>query len=410
MDSKYGLPDDVRFCKKCVMPNTRPTPTNEYKHKNSQKHGYVNFDEEGVCSACRFSEEKWGDVIDWNEREEELLDLLNRYRSKDGSYDCIVPGSGGKDSIYASHLLKYKYNMHPLTVTWAPHLYTDIGFQNFQNWIHKGGFDNFLFTPNGQVHRLLARNAFLNLLHPFQPFVLGQKTFAAKMASKFNIKLIFYGENPGQYGANTSINEKKFGFGKNTTAKGHRLDFLNAGEKYDEIYLGGTSVAEYLEQGLTVQDLEPYFPLPTETIVKKNLDIYYLGYFIRWVPQEAYYYSVENADFKANPARSEGTYSKYSSLDDKTDGFFYYTAYIKFGFGRTTQDASQEVRNNHINRDEAVALVKKYDGEFPNKYFKDFLEYLSIDEELFHDTCDQFRSPQIWKKLNGKWALRHTVS
>ena len=112
--------------------------------------------------------------INWEEREKKLVDLCNKYRKNNG-YDCIIPGSGGKDSAFASHILKYKYGMNPLTVTWAPHLYTDIGWQNFTNWCHVGGFDNILFTPNGKLHRLLTKLAFENLFHPFQPFIIGQK-------------------------------------------------------------------------------------------------------------------------------------------------------------------------------------------------------------------------------------------
>ena len=167
MEVKYGLPAEVKFCKKCNMSNQQPMSSNEYKHGSSSKKETMGFDEDGVCNACRFNELKDNGVIDWEEREQELIELCNKYRKNDGSYDCIVGGSGGKDSAYQSHILKYKYNMNPLTVTWAPHLYTDIGWENHQNWVHKGGFDNFLFTPNGRIHRELTRQATINLLHPF---------------------------------------------------------------------------------------------------------------------------------------------------------------------------------------------------------------------------------------------------
>ena len=97
--------------------------------------------------------------IDWIEREKQLRDLLDKHRRKDGKFDVIVPGSGGKDSIYVAHLLKYKYEMNPLTVTWAPHIYTDIGKQNFYNWLN-AGFDNILVTPNPRVHKILTKKAF----------------------------------------------------------------------------------------------------------------------------------------------------------------------------------------------------------------------------------------------------------
>jgi tRNA(Ile)-lysidine synthase TilS/MesJ len=112
------------------------------------------------------AEQKNSSVIDWSERRKELKDLCDRHRSKDGSYDCLVPGSGGKDSFYQSYMLKYEFGMHPLTVTWAPHIYTDWGWRNFNRWIHSG-FDNYLVSPNVLVKRLLTRLALENLFHPF---------------------------------------------------------------------------------------------------------------------------------------------------------------------------------------------------------------------------------------------------
>jgi tRNA(Ile)-lysidine synthase TilS/MesJ len=139
------------------------------------------------------AEQKW-QQIDWQDRERKLRALCDRYRRDDGRYDCVVPGSGGKDSFYAAHQLKYAYGMHPLTVTWAPHIHTDWGWRNFQAWT-RAGFDNYLMTPNPRLHRLLTRLAVENLFHPFQPFILGQKNFAPKMALLFDVPLVFYGEN-----------------------------------------------------------------------------------------------------------------------------------------------------------------------------------------------------------------------
>src|SRR3989344_5445957 len=383
-EQHQDLPNTVQFCKKCVQPNTRPGTTNEYKHTKVHKHDYIVFNKDGVCAGCRFCEAKFNGTIDWKKREEELLALLDKHRSKDGSYDCLVPGSGGKDSCYASHILKSKYGMHPLTVTWAPHLYTDIGWKNFQNWMHVGGLDNYLFTPNGRIHRLLTRNAFLNLLHPFQPFILGQKTFAIKMAARFGIPLVFYGPSPGENGGNTPITQNKYIFKDSeqtsTNGSGFRLDYLDKDTNYQEIYLGGKKVSDYLKEGVSIGDLSPYLPLDPLLVREKNIEFHFLGYYLKWVPQECYYYAVEHAGFEPNPNRSEGTYSKYSRLDDQTAGFFYYTTYINFGYGRATQDAAQEVRHGHITREEGVALVKRFDGEFPQKYFKEFLDYINISE------------------------------
>jgi len=157
LEAKYGLPEQVVFCRRCVMSNQRPTSSVEFKHTRHYKHRTLHIDAESICDACKFAEQK--EQIDWRRREEELLQLLDRYRRDDGYYDCIVPGSGGKDSAYAAHILKYKYGMHPLTVTWPPILYTEIGLKNFWNWIDVGGFENLTFKPNGRVHRLLTKLA-----------------------------------------------------------------------------------------------------------------------------------------------------------------------------------------------------------------------------------------------------------
>lgn len=413
LEVKYGLPQKVEFCKKCVISNQRPNSTVEYKHTQGSKKVTIHFDEEGVCDACRASEVK--ERVDWEQRERELIELCDRNRSKDGSYDCLVPGSGGKDSFFASHILKYKYGMHPLTVTWAPHIYTEWGWKNFQSWIH-AGFDNYLMTPNGKVHRLLTRLAVENLFHPFQPFIIGQKALAPKLAAMFNIPLVFYGENEAEYGNPIEDNQ---------SAK-RSWDYF-AMQNQADIYLGGTSVADLKQYfGVEENDLLPYLPVDPEKFAQIKGEVHYLGYYLKWHPQGSYYYSVENGGFQPSPERTPGTYSKYNSIDDRIDDFHYYTTYIKFGIGRATYDASQEIRNGEIDREEGVALVKKFDGEFPERFAEEIFNYLSIpkkefpvasqmfeqpvmDREYFMNMANRFRSPHLWKKENGMWKLRHTV-
>ncbi|AYF47611.1 N-acetyl sugar amidotransferase [Pseudomonas fluorescens] len=408
LDVLYGLPRDVKFCKICNMSNQQPMSSNEYAHSHSSTKTTLSFDEEGVCHACRFNKLKETGEIDWDERERELQELCNQYRKSDGSYDCIVGGSGGKDSAMQSHLLKYKYGMNPLTVTWSPHLYTDIGWKNFQNWLHIGGFDNFLYTPNGKIHRLLTRNATINLLHPFQPFILGQKTFVAKMAAQLNIPLIFYGEMPGEYGEKISHKTSSYAAASQAgEAEGFSLDYIGDTDVRD-IYLGGQQIGKYLDDGVPLVDLKSYLPMPPDVLERKGIDFKYLGYYKKWVPQEAYYYAVENTGFEANPVRTEGTYSKYNSLDDKVDGFFYFTRWIKFGVGRTMMDSAQEIRNHHIDKEEACALMRRYEGEYPARYEKEFLEYISMERDEFLAICDRFRSPHLWHVVDGEWKLRYT--
>ncbi|MCL0053821.1 N-acetyl sugar amidotransferase, partial [Dehalococcoidia bacterium] len=361
MATPFGLPEQVVFCKRCVMSNQRPTSSIEFKRGLEHKHGTLNIGKDGICDACKFADQK--DQIDWDQREQELLKLLDKYRRNDGRYDCIVPGSGGKDSGYAAHILKYKYDMHPLTVTWPPLLYTDIGWQNFRNWIEVGGFDNITYKPNGVLHALLTRLSIENMFHPFQPFILGQKNIGPRMAINYGVPLVIYGENEAEYNNPIADNESSL-----------RDKSYHTMSNLDEISLSGISITNLMEEyGLSLADLQPYLPPHHEDLERSQIEVHYLGYYKKWTPQEVYYYAVEHTGFEANPVRTEGTYSKYSSLDDKVDGFHFYTGFIKFGIGRTTYEASQEIRNKHLTREEAVALVDRFEGEFPERYFKDVM-------------------------------------
>jgi N-acetyl sugar amidotransferase len=380
------------------MSNQRPTSAVEFKHTKESKKATMNFDENGVCDACRTAEIK--DDIDWGMREEELVKLLDKHRKNDGSYDCLVPGSGGKDSAYQAHVLKYKYNMNPLTVTWPPILYTDYGLKNWKNWLD-AGFDNISFYRNGKVMKLLTRLSIENLLHPFQTFILGQKNLAPKIAAQHGINLVFYGENEAEYGNpiadnTSSLRDKSY------------FSFDNL----DEIFLAGVSIKELMEKyDVRLRDLMSFLPPKIEDLEKANIEVHYLGYYLKWTPQEVYYYAVENTGFKARPHRTQGTFSKYSGIDDKIDDLHFYTTFIKFGIGRATYDAAQEIRNRHLTREEGQALVRRFDGEFPDRYFDEIMEYIEMEPEYFHELCDKFRSPHLWgKDKEGQWKLRHNVS
>ena len=176
-----------------------------------------------------------------------------------------------------------------------------------------------------------------------------------------------------------------------------------------DLYFGGVHISELSKHGISKHDIKPYLPLKEDDVENAQLTVVSLPYFLKYNPQENFYFASEYSNFKVNPYRSEGTYTKYSSLDDKLDNLHFYTWFIKTGRGRATEDAALEVRNNIINREEAVALVKKYDGEFPKKYFKDLLEYLDLSEKNFFEIIDKFRPPHIWEKIKGKWKLRHAV-
>jgi len=414
LEVKYGLPHHVTYCKMCVISNQRPNSAVEYTHTKDSNKKTIRFDEDNICDACHFAMQKKSG-INWVDRELQLRDLCDRHRSNDGSYDCIIPGSGGKDSFYASHIMRTNYGMHPLTVTWAPHVYTEWGWKNFQSWIH-AGHDNLLMTPNGRVHRLLTRLAVDNLFHPFQAFMFGQKALAPKMAILHKIPLVIYGENEAEYGnpiadTNSAIRDWSY--------------FTT--EDQSKVSLGGVSVPVLKEHfGLEHQDLLPYLPANPLDIERNKIEVHYLGYYLKWHPQSCYYYAVEHGGFEASPERTPGTYSKYNSIDDRIDDFHYHTTGIKFGLGRASYDAAQEIRSGDITREEGIALVKRFDHEFPERFAEQIFKYLSINKNEFPEAVkmferplmtrdyydkltDTFRSPHLWMFDNGKWQLRHSI-
>ena len=376
----YKLPKIVEHCVECVISNQRPR---------------ISFNESKICSACEFSHHKHKN-IDWEIREKELIDLLDRHRSKDGSWDVVVPASGGKDSVLVAHMLKHKYGMHPLTVTWSPMIYTDVGYRNFRRMIDSG-LDNISGSPNGSIHRKMTKLSLETMGDCFQPFIFGQKSFPMRIAIKFGIKLVMFGENGEvEYG----------GSSKNYDKPTH-----NVSNDMIEHYFSGILPQDYTQFGIQNKDLYYYNSPSIDEANSLGLENHFFSYYRKWIPQENYYYAVENIDFEPEPdGRSEGTYSKYASLDDKIAGYHNYFAWLKFGHGRATSDAAHEIRDGHITREEGVALVKKFDGELPRKHFKEFLEYIDCKEEEFFMICERFRNTNIWEKDdNDNWSLKKPV-
>lgn len=375
--TKYNLPDKVVYCKKCTISNQRPR---------------IQFDAEGVCSACRYAEYK-KEKIDWNQREQELIELCNKHRKNNGEFDCIVPCSGGKDGSFVAHQLKYKYGMNPLTVTWAPLKATEIGRKNLDSFIGSG-FTNILGTPDGKTTRRLTNLATRFLGDPFQPFIYGQTNFPLQVAVAHKISLIFYGEN----------GEVEYG-GDMKNAHRPTRDI----QDHDKHYFSGLAPEFWQEHGVSLNDLKPFMAPKYDDIKKNNTEIHFFGYYKMWDPQENFYYCQEHTGFVPNTERSEGTYSKYASLDDSIDGFHYYLGFIKFGIGRATSDAAHEIRDGKITREEGIALIKKFDGEFPKKYYKDFLAYANITEKELEEVIDSWRSDHLWEKVDGEWKLKTAI-
>ena len=350
----------VLFCERCVISNQRPR---------------ITFDADGVCSACRFAEEKA--ATDWAARERELSRLCDQQRRGTGEFDILVPVSGGKDGGFVAHKLKHDYGMTPLCVTWAPLMPTEIGRENLDQFV-ASGFDVIQGRPNGQSARKLARLAFEHMGDPFQPFIYGQTAFPLQMAVHYGIRLIMYGED----------GEAEYG-GEVTKARAQRR-----AQDHERQYFSGRGPEFWLRHGVTMPELMPFLGPRYDEL--NGTEIHFMSYYHKWTPQENFYYCSDHTGFTPNPERTEGTYSKYASLDDKLDGLHYYLGFIKFGIGRATADAAHEIRDLHITREEGVALVHKFDGEFPRKYWSECLDYLELKETAALSIIARWKSPELW--------------
>lgn len=349
------------YCKKCVMPNTKPD---------------LFFDDRGICDACQSVELKV--AVDWNARRKEFEKLIEKFRNKNGTnYDCIIPVSGGKDSHFQTYVVKKVYGLNPLLVTFEATKRNALGRKNLDNIKKAFGVDLLVFEKNPIVYKKLCLEAFRRVGDHEWPNHLGIFTFPVRVAVKFNIPLIIWGENSQlEYGGPKTAIMKKA---------------LN--KRWLEEFGGllGQRVDDMIGvDGITKQDLISY-TYPSETELKRvGILGIFLGYYFKWDARsqvelvKKYGFSVK----EDGPV--EGTYTNYENLDDNLIAIHDYLKFVKFGFSRATDHACLDIRNGRIDRNEAVRLVKKYDGKFPKKAIKEFLEYFGMNRNEFNRIVNLF--------------------
>ena len=373
----------MKFCKVCVTPDSRPR---------------ISFEENGVCNACIYSEKK-SKLINWKKREEEFLTLVKKIKDEDNSenpYNCLVPWSGGKDSTFIALKLKFEFSLRPLLITFAPLIPNNIGQYNREALIKKG-FDALYFRPNQKVAKLLAKRFFIERGNPKVAWDAGINSIPVKTAINHNIKYIFYAEHgESEYGG-LILDEE-------STKK----------RKFQEVIEHGIGdyPENWIDDNISPYDIEPYIFPNEEILNKNNIHSHYFSYYFKWSVNDNYRYVQKKLpDFRENEmGRTEGTFTNFDSLDDKIDDLYYYMQYIKFGFGRASRDASRFIQNGEMSREDALELIKKYDGEFPSRNIKEVLEYLEIDKFEFEEIVNKHRNEEIWKSsLNNKWELKNKI-
>jgi len=332
----------------------------------------ITFNEKGVCNACQHAKAKSA-TIDWDARWSSLEALCDKYRGK-GHWDVLVPCSGGKDGSYVAWRMKHDLGMNPLCVTLSPQLPTEVGKKNLENF-KKAGFDHITVSPDPDIYRELAIKGLKEQGRPKMPFVIGISTVTLQIAKSFNIPFIMYGEE----------GEAEYG-GADVKADKISRKYLT-----DYYYSG-----EYPEK---MKDLW-WWTLPELT----GLYGTHWSKFENWDPIRHADVAKEHCGLQTID-KSIGTFTNYAQLDDILQDLHAYFMFLKFGFGRATSDASIEIRAGRMERAVGLAFVKKYDGAFPRKYLKDYLDYFYLTEEEFWGVVDEFANKDILKKANKHWRL-----
>ena len=357
----------MKYCKKCLYPDTKPQ---------------LVFNDDGICSAC--TNRKTKESIDWDKKREEFVKILDKYSSKDSSnYDCIIPVSGGKDSTYQTYVMKEEFGLNPLVVNFHPLDQTNIGKKNLEN-LKKIGVDCIEFSPNPNVYQKLARYG-LSELGDFQwPEHIGIFTVPVQIAVKYKIPLIIWGENPQfEYGQPTDINKD--------TILDREWNEKNGGYFLDKI-----KPEHMTKYGFEVKDLKPYLYPSDDEIKKVGVTGVFLGTYIKWDIFKQLEF-VKTLGFSENDEIREGTYDRWENLDVYFSVFHDYFKFIKYGFGRTTDHVSIEIRYGKMTREKGIELIKKHEGKIPQKYLKEFLNAATITMNEFEEICDKFTSKELFQ-------------
>ena len=358
----------LTYCTRCVMPDTKPD---------------LRLDDHGICNACRSYENR--KEVDWEKRHAELLQVLDRYRKKDGSnWDCIVPVSGGKDSTFQV-LRMLQLGLNPLCVTSTTCDLSEIGRRNIQN-LKNYGVDYVEFSPNPAVRRKLNRIGLEQVGDISWPEHVGIFTIPVRAAVQYGVPLLVWGEN----------SQNEYG-GPAAAAENNVLD-----RRWLEEFGGmlGLRVTDLIGlEGINARDIIPYTYPSDEELKRVGVTGLFLGHYLPW---DGYSNAliVQASGFETLPTTVEGSVVNYENLDNHQTGIHDYFKFLKFGFGRATDIACLHLRRGRITRQDAQEMVRRHDGKFPWTYLgkplEDILAPLEITIDQFIRICDRFTNKKIF--------------
>ena len=365
----------VKYCTECVVPNSSAI--------------HLELDNNGVCTACTVNKQR--DVVNWDERKNQFLNLLDKYSAKGKGYDCIIPVSGGKDSYWQVHLIKNVCGANPLLVTYNANNWTETGYENLHNMRNVFGCDHIFFTPSIDILKKLNRICLKKMGDISWHAHCGIFTYPFQVAVKEKIPLVMYGEHGytelgGMHGYDDFIEH---------TSRFRHEHTLRGFEWYDMMNDETDPIKEH-------ELLWAKFP-SDDDMIDVGVRGIFMGNYFKWDPNETTKLMIEKFGFKVNPTKFDRTYRTMSNLDDMHEnGVHDYLKYIKFGYGRCTDHVCKDIRAGKMTRAEGVELVRQYDHVKPSD-LKRWLEYVKMSEAEFDAIADTFRSDKVWSKINGKW-------
>jgi len=367
----------LRWCSTCLNMSTRPR---------------ISFDEHGRCNACQWAEKKL--TLDWSRREVELHSLLNRHRSSDGGFDCVVPVSGGKDGSYVSYKLKHDYGMRPLAITVTPALSLELGNTNLRRFI-ESGYDHIQISPNSETMRILNKMGFVEMGFPYYGWLIAIQTAVIRTTLKLGISLIFYGEEgETEYGGSSELEHNPV------------FDF----RYMRKVYLEG-GLDKVLRQAGIKENERYFFTFPGDDEAdKQHLELTHWSYFESWDPYRNYLVAKEHCGLQEAEVSNPGTFTNFAQNDQALYSLHTYMMYLKFGFGRATQDVGIEIRRGAMTREQGVNLVRLYDGHYPSEYLETYLTYYQMSHEEFNTVLDHWANKDLFTKVENTWKPNFTVA
>jgi N-acetyl sugar amidotransferase len=375
----------MEYCKRCVYPsNARP--------------GII-IDEDGVCSGCRLIEVR--PTVNWDERKEMLIELLEGYKSaqraKENPYDCIIPVSGGKDSTYQTWLMRTQFGMNPLLVSYNHTFNTALGLRNLANLIEKMDCNLVRYTTAPGAAVRLAKYMLEKVGDVTWHYHAGIQTFPIVASVQYDVPLIVWGEE---------------GYSELVGMHNHD-DFVEfTKKKRQEHSMRGFEPEDLLDEPdcpVSQYDLAPFFYPSDEDLERVNSRGIYLSNYVPWNGRAQTEFIIDELDFETSQSRQR-TFNIYDKLDDvHANGLHDYLKYLKFGYGRATDDAATEIRHGRMSREQGIELVMKHDPVRPND-LDIFLRASGMTEQQLMDLVEPMRDPAIWgKNPDGDWQVKDCV-